>query len=80
MKRNIRLTDAQKAMLRAIDDYADEGSGWAEVELHFLYARPQPRFLEMAICKSIGDALIRKGLIVDADGPRLTDAGREALI
>lgn len=75
----IKLTTAQRCMLRAIDDFADPGSGWAEVETQFMANRSLPRYLEMAICKSVGDALVRKGLIVDEEGPQLTALGREVL-
>ena len=79
-RHHAKLTAAQRRMLRAIDDYAEEGSGWAEVELQFLSNSAVPRYLEASICKSVGDALVRKALIVDNDGPQLTELGREALL
>jgi hypothetical protein len=66
-------------MLCAIDDYAEPGSGWAEVELQFSVSRTVPRYLEASICKSIGDALVRKGLVIDDEGPQLTDLGRDVM-
>jgi hypothetical protein len=73
-----KLTDAQRCMLRAIDDRPDAADeGWAEVELLFEYRRPRPmaRFLFAATCLKVGDALRRKGLIDPNGDPRLTAAG-----
>jgi hypothetical protein len=76
----MKLTSAQRCMLRTIADYAEAGSGWGEVETQFLSSnRNLPRYLEASICKSVGDALVRKGLIADEEGPALTALGIEAL-
>jgi hypothetical protein len=72
----VSLTDAQRCMLRAIDDTT--GGDWEEIERLFKSRRPSklPTYLEAATCKSVGDALQRKGLILEEDhGPVFTPIG-----
>lgn len=72
-----KLTDAQRCMLRCIAEYGEPGDGWAPIEASFFDHRAIPRYLELSTSKRVGDALIRKGLIVQTDdgGPALTNAG-----
>lgn len=78
----VGITDAQLCLLRCISRFANDGAGWAEVELQYLCERTTealPSRLEASVCKRVGDALRRKHLI-DADGaPLLTEVGKAVL-
>jgi len=76
------MTPAQERALLAVADYGDNGEGWAEVELQFECATPSretfPSQFWASMCVRVFGALERKGCITrDADGPRLTDYGRQ---
>lgn len=76
----ITLTDAQACMLRLVARFGGEAEGWCEIELQYTCERTTPKlptYLEASICKKVGDALRRKGLIDPEGYPILTEAGRE---
>ena len=76
------VTDSQLAMLVAAHRYGGNGEGWAEVELQFLFERggAVPAQLEASLCWRVFSALVKKGLAErHADGPVLTESGREVL-
>jgi hypothetical protein len=78
------LTPAQGRALAAVAEFGDNGEGWAEVELQFECSTPAresfPPHLWPSLCTRVFGALERKGYITrGADGPRLTDYGKQTL-
>lgn len=72
------LTDPQRAMLRAIDDYGEYG--WERVDEAFSRVRPLPRQLEAALAHRVAHSLYRRALITDpAVGAELTPLGARYL-
>lgn len=71
----MKLTDAQRCMLRMIDDFGDPDDGWAEVILQFSCQRSMPDPLISAVCDRVIRALEKKGLVEPGAGPALTEAG-----
>lgn len=79
----VKLSDAQRCLLLCIDEFAEPGDGWGEVELQYFIRRPLPeKFLsnETPTARIVANALRRRGLIYEHGGPELTQAGRDVLM
>lgn len=80
----MRFTDAQRRLLKVIDDFAEPGEGWGEVQLQFIERSPRlPKNLEGSTFQKVFAALVARGLCSTppniSDGPVLTPKGERLM-
>jgi hypothetical protein len=80
----VKLTDAQRCLLRVIDDLGStrDSVDWTAVDVEYFRRRPLPDVKRdyTPTARIVANALRRRGLIYEHGGPELTQAGSDELM